>query len=130
MLKFVIKIMILALIAAFGSFWATEHLGKNNISQEIAKAVTPIVAIGDLAHNPGKYDGLLVQVSGRPIQNAKLAALGYGGIVLEDESGDKIVVLVKNGIPVADAAGLVTIVGVYKQLFEIGPYAYPVLIMS
>lgn len=131
MLRFVLKLAIFALIAAAGSFWATERFGKNRITQKIAKAVTLIVTIGDLTRDPGKYDGSLVQISGRPVSHAKLAALGFGGIVLEDESGNRLIVLVKSGIRIANpTTWLVTVVGVYKHIFEIDPNSYAVLLTS
>ena len=131
MIKFILKLAVFALIAAIGSFWATERFSSKQLAAGIAQAVVPITPISDLIRTPGKYGDSLVHISGKPVPYLKLEGLGIGGFVIEDESGNRIVILTKSGIPVLDATtGLITVVGIYKQLFEIGPYFYPVIVAS
>ena len=75
-----------------------------------------------------KYDESFIQVTGRLAPHARLGLLGFGGVVIEDNAGHHLVVLTKNGLPVAGPDGKITAVGVYRQLFEFGSFAYPVLL--
>jgi hypothetical protein len=93
MIKFILKLAIFALIAAVGSFWANERFSNKRITAGIAQAVVPITAISDLIHAPEKYDGSMVHISGKPVPHLKLAGLGIGGFVVEDDAGNRIVIL-------------------------------------
>ena len=125
---FVLRLAIFGLVAAVGSFFAIERFGYSHVPQKIAKAVAPAVSIAELVGDPSKYDESFIQVTGRLAPHARLGLLGFGGVVIEDDAGHRLVVLTKNGLPVAGPDGKITAVGVYRQLFEVGPLSYPVLL--
>jgi hypothetical protein len=128
MIKFLMKLTIFACIAAASGFFAVEKFGKTRVTQEIAKAVTPVVALADLALDPAKYEGALIQVVGRPVPHARIAALGFGGLAIDDGNGHQLIILAKSGLPTADDTGMIKIVGVYRRLVEFGSNSYPVLV--
>lgn len=129
MFRFIIRLAIFGLIAATASLWATAHFGQNKITQGIARVVAKTVVIADLISEPAKYEGSVVQISGRPVPHLKFAALGFGGLILQDEKENKIVLLVRAGMPTADAAGVITVVGQFRSLLEIGAFSYPALVI-
>ena len=129
MVRFILKLAIFVLVAAVGSFWANERFGSNQITAVVAHAVLPITPISDLVRASEQYDGRVVHIVGKLVPHLKLAGLGIGGFVVEDDDGNRIVILTKSGVRSLDATtGRVNIVGIYKQLFEIGPYSYPVIV--
>ena len=56
MIRFILKLAICALIAAVGSFWASERITSKQITVQIAETVVPITLISDLIHAAEKND--------------------------------------------------------------------------
>jgi hypothetical protein len=130
MIRFFIRLATLGLIAGAASFWASGQFSSSRAVQNMARMVAPAVAITELVGNPARYEGSTVQISGRQVPRAKIAALGLGGFVLEDDAGNRIIILVKSGIPQANSSGTITVVGLFRNLFEVGTFAYPVLVVG
>src|SRR4051794_35523317 len=94
-----LKVFLIVLVTAFTSTWAATYFGSNPITRTIGKVVAQSVEISELAREPAKYDGWVVQVTGRLNQNTKVAAFGMGSFTVQDGNGNKLTVLVRNGIP-------------------------------
>ncbi|MEA2976412.1 MAG: hypothetical protein QOF19_1932 [Alphaproteobacteria bacterium] len=124
MVRLVLKLAIYGLVLAGVAFLWTTRSGPSVIQTITATAVP----IADLAANPQKYDGRLIEIVGTPVPNARFSALGLGGIIIANESGDRIAVLVKKGIPPLEANGKLHFIGTAKNLVEIGALAVPVVI--
>lgn len=124
MLRLVFKLSIYGLVLAGAAFLWTNRSGPSFIQAITATAVP----IADLAANPQQYNGRLVEVVGTPVPYARFSALGLGGVLLANESGDRIAVLLKKGIPPLESNGKARFIGIAKNLVEIGPLAVPVVI--
>jgi hypothetical protein len=130
MITFILKLVVFALIAAVVSFYFSERSGPT-VVQRLA---TPTVSISDVVHNPSKYDGSAIQIAGKPVPGARFSMLGFGGYFIEDGAGNRVAILVKKGIPSTDQATatvtLIGVIGVMKNLIEIGSFSYPVLVLD
>lgn len=126
MFRFLLKWAIYGLVLAGAAFLWTNRSGPSVI-QAITATTVPIA---ELSANPQQYNGRLVEVVGVPVPYARFSAFGLGGILLESESGLRIAVLVKKGIPPIEPNGRARFIGVARNLLEIGSLAVPVVVVE
>ena len=122
------SIALILLIAGLITTLGSHFLAPRSSPTIVEKITTPTVAIADIIHDPRKYEGVKVQVSGRLSSNSSVSVIGFGVFNLVDEAGRNIVVLVRNGIPpVASGTDAMTVIGLVKSVVTIGSFDYPVL---
>jgi hypothetical protein len=120
-----LKFTIVAIFCAATSFLATHRTGP----AVLRSAVTPQVTIAALLADKDRFSNSAVRVSGTIASHGRFAILGYGGFRLRDQTGAAITVL-SHGAGVPPVGTALTVMGIYKNAFQVGSFDVPVIVQD